>query len=131
MRSYYLLAAIAIALPAPALATTGYRCAPVAGSGPILHLVIGHTVAPQIVGVRLDDAGRRFETQGAGEAPPTLALMQGWIDDQRLWLDLADANAQEWQGRLRATFQPRLRGRPAIGTFTRSGRAYRVRCVES
>lgn len=131
MRYYFVLAALAASLPASALATSGYRCAPVSGRGPVLHLVIGHGVAPQIVAARLDDGSRRFETQGAGEAPPTLALMQGWIDDQRLWLDLADANAQEWQGRLRATFQPRLRGRPAIGTFTRSGRTHRVRCVES
>jgi len=115
----------------PAAATTGYRCEPVAGAGPRLHLVVGHAVAPQIVAAaRLDD-GRLLTTQPDGAVPPTLVIVRSWIDKQRLWIDLADAQAMRWEGQLRASWQPRLRGRPAAGTFVRGGRTYRVRCTEA
>ena len=60
-----------------------------------------------------------------------LAIARSWLDESRLWLDLADPDLTRFEGRLRATFQPRLRGRPALGTFVRNGRTYTVRCVEA
>jgi hypothetical protein len=60
-----------------------------------------------------------------------LLIGQSWIDERVLWLDLLDPDAMRYEGRLRAAFQPRQRGRPAVGTFVRNGRTYRVRCVEA
>jgi hypothetical protein len=53
------------------------------------------------------------------------------MDQRYLWLDLVDAQASRFEAKLRATFQPKLRGRPAIGTLVRNGRSYRVRCIEA
>jgi hypothetical protein len=36
-----------------------------------------------------------------------------------------------FEGKLRARFNPKLRGRPAVGTLARGGKTYRVRCVEA
>lgn len=124
------LAAGVLAASTPAIATTGYRCEPVAGASPRLHLVVGRAVAPQVVAARLDD-GRLLTTQPNGAVSPTLVIVRSWIDGQRLWIDLADAQAIRWEGQLRASWQPRLRGRPATGTFVRGGRTYRVRCTEA
>ncbi len=105
------------AAAAPAFATSGVQCRPQSGRGPTLDLVVGHGVGPALVAARLD-----------GKA---MAVAQSWIDQRYLWLDLVDSNATRYEAKLRAVFQPRLRGRPAIGTLVRAGRTYRVRCVES
>ena len=107
----------AAALAGPALATSGLQCRPTSGSGPALDLVVGHGAGPVLVQARL-----------AGEP---MAVAQSWIDARYLWLDLVDADASRYEAKLRAVFQPRLRGRPALGTLERGGRTYRVRCVES
>jgi hypothetical protein len=60
-----------------------------------------------------------------------MTVAQSWIDQRYLWVDLVDSNATRYEARLRAVFQPRLRGRPALGTLVRGGRTYRVRCVEA
>lgn len=111
------VAMLALAAAAPAFATSGLQCRPVRGAGPVLDLVVGHGAGPAVVAARL------------GGAPATVA--QSWIDGRHLWLDLVDANATRYEAKLRALFQPRLRGRPALGTLVRGGRTYRVRCVEA
>ena len=58
-----------------------------------------------------------------------LAIAQAWIDERLLWVDLADPNLERFEGRLRATFQPR--SGIATGTFDRAGRTYRMRCEEA
>lgn len=121
-------AVLGLGLSTPALATGGLLCRPVAGEGPTLSLVIGHGAGPGIVGANLSESGRVRSTLG-DRAP--LRIGQGWIDPQRVWLDLTDGPAMRYEARLRATFQPRLRGRPALGTLSRNGRTYRVRCVEA
>jgi hypothetical protein len=105
------------AAAAPAFATSGLQCRPQGGAGPTVDLVVGHGAGPALVAARL------------GGKPMTVA--QSWIDGRHLWLDLVDSNATRYEAKLRAVFQPRLRGRPAIGTLVRGGRTYRVRCVES
>lgn len=121
---------IALAAATPAQATGGIECRPVNGSGPTLHLVVGHGVGPSLVSVRMNDgisynSGR--ERMGSGG----LVIGQSWIDERVLWLDLLDPNVERYEGRLRATFQAGERGRPAVGTFVRNGRTYRVRCEEA
>jgi hypothetical protein len=110
-------AMLAAAAAGPALATSGLQCRPTSGSGPVLDLIVGHGAGPSLVAARL------------GGKP--MAVAQSWIDARYLWLDLADANASRYEAKLRAVFQPKLRGRPALGTLVRGGRTYRVRCVEA
>ena len=117
MKLAFPIAMLAAAVAAPAFATSGLQCRPVSGSGPVLDLVVGHGTGPALVAARL------------GGTPATIA--QSWIDERHLWLDLVDANATRYEAKLRAVFQPRLRGRPALGTLVRGGRSYKVRCVES
>jgi hypothetical protein len=117
MKLATLAALIALPAAAPALATGGLACRPIGGSGPRLDLTIGHGAGPALVGARFDGA--------------PLAIGQSWIDRRYLWLDLTDPNATRYGAKLRAVFQPRLRGRPALGTLTRGGRSWRVRCVET
>src|SRR5688500_14337142 len=117
MKLAYPIAMLALAAAAPALATSGLQCRPTSGAGPVLDLVVGHGTGPSLIAARL--GGR-----------PT-AIAQSWIDGRYLWLDLVDAGATRYEARLRAVFQPRLRGRPALGTLVRGGRTYRVRCTES
>src|SRR5688500_11036230 len=111
------IALLAAAAASPASATSGLQCRPVSGPGPVLDLVVGHGTGPALVAARL------------GGTPAAIA--QSWIDGRHLWLDLVDAGATRYEAKLRAVFQPRLRGRPALGTLVRGGRTYRVRCVEA
>lgn len=126
----YAIAAAALACSSPALATGGLECRPLQGSGPRLHLVIGHAVAPALVSVRMTD-GLSYNSGNERMGSRGLAIARSWLDDRLLWVDLADPDLTRFEGRLRATFQPRLRGRPAVGTFVRNGRTYRMRCVEA
>jgi hypothetical protein len=117
MKLAFPIALLAMAAAAPAFATSGLQCRPTSGAGPVIDLVVGHGAGPALVSARL------------GGKPTTIA--QSWIDSRYLWLDLVDANATRYEAKLRAVFQPRLRGRPALGTLVRGGRTYRVRCTES
>ncbi len=117
MKLAFPIAVMLAAAAAPAFATSGLQCRPRSGAGPTLDLVVGHGAGPALVAARL------------GGKPMTVA--QSWIDSRYLWVDLVDANATRYEAKLRAVFQPRLRGRPALGTLVRGGRTYRVRCVES
>lgn len=121
-------ALLAFCVSAPAFATGGYHCRPISGSGPTLVIAIGHTASARPFSVTLTEGRRVLSTQG-GRAP--LAIGQSWIDSRYLWLDLTDANLTRHEAKLRATFQPKQRFRPAIGTLVRGGRTYRVRCVEA
>ena len=123
-------AAAALVCAGPAFATGGMDCRPVRGRGPALHLVVGHAVAPALVSVRMTD-GLSYNSGDERMGSRGLAIARSWLDDRRLWLDLADPNLTRFEGRLRAAFQPKLRGRPAVGTFVRNGRTYQMRCVEA
>jgi hypothetical protein len=117
MKLAYPIAMLALAAAAPAFATSGLHCRPVSGSGPTLDLLVGHAAGPALVSARLD--GR------------TATVAQSWIDSRYLWLDLVDSEVTRYEAKLRAVFQPRLRGRPALGTLVRGGRTWKVRCVEA
>ena len=113
----------------PAFATGGYTCKPVSGAGPTVSLGFGHAISSPVFIARIVE-GKRTLLASADPKHP-LRIRQSWIDRQHLWLDLIDAQATRFEAKLRATFQPKLRGRPAIGTLVRGGRTYRVRCEES
>ena len=124
------IAAAALVCAGPALATGGIDCRPVRGSGPTLHLVIGHAVVPALVSVQMTD-GLSYNSGNERMGSRGLAIARSWLDERILWVDLADPNLTRFEGRLRAVFQPKLRGRPAVGTFVRNGRSYAMRCVEA
>jgi hypothetical protein len=126
----YAFAAIALACSSPAFATGGLECRPIQGAGPTLHLVIGHAVAPALVSVRMTD-GPSYDSGDERMGSKAFAIARSWLDDRLLWVDLADPDLTRFEGRLRATFQPKLRGGAAVGTFVRNGRIWRVRCIEA
>jgi hypothetical protein len=127
MRPAHAAAFLAACLSAPALATGGLLCKPVTGAGPALSLVIGHSYAPGIVCANLKEAGRWHST--CGENDP-LMIARSWVDRQRVWVDIIDRQDGRDQAKLRALVQPRQRVHTALGTLTRRGRTYKVRCVE-
>lgn len=128
MRVPIAFAASVLALSSPALATGGFECRPVSGAGPRLSVGMGHTISARPFSVSLHEGARTFSTEGADAK---LMLGQSWIDGERLWLDLVDAQLNRYEAKLRATFDPKLKGRPAIGTLLRGGKTYRVRCLEA
>lgn len=118
---------LAIALLAcaatPAAATGGYVCT-TEGSAPIeVAIVTGHGVAPMIAQVRLTEGERTLST--AGDAPG-LAILQSWIDEREIRLDLTDPGVRGYEARVRAETTGALEAR---GTLERGGKTYRLRCA--
>lgn len=128
MRIALAAACLLLATATPAMATGGFECRPVSGAGPVVHVGIGHAISTRPFLVTLTEGRQSLSTSGDR---PSLSLGQSWFDERYLWLDLTDTSVTRFEAKLRATFQPRLRGRPAIGTLVRNGRTYRVRCVEA
>jgi hypothetical protein len=95
----------------------------------MLTFGIGHGISNRPFAAEIRDGGRVLKATGQPRDP--LLIGQSWIDGQHLWLDLTDAQANRFEAKLRASFQPKLRGRPAIGTLVRNGRTYKVRCEEA
>jgi hypothetical protein len=127
MRIAFALAAAALTLSSPALATGGLLCKPVGGTGPWLSLVIGHGYAPGIVCANLKEAGRWISVCQESDR---LMIAQRWIDRERVWVDIIDRNNGRDEAKLRATVQPNQRIHTALGTLTRRGKTYKVRCAE-
>ena len=123
----YAIIAAASCLSAPALATGGLLCKPVAGAGPQLSLVIGHHYAPGIACANLREGGRWHSTCGANDR---LMIGRSWLDRQRVWVDIIDRGNGRDEAKLRAVVVPKQRTHIALGTLTRRGRTYKVRCEE-
>jgi hypothetical protein len=119
-----LFIAAAAGTSSPASATQGLSCRPVSGSGPRVDIVIGSI---GIVGVGLTENGRGRTSMGEG-AP--LAMRQAWIDEQRLWIDIADADYMRSEGQLRLARRGSRGDARFTGTLDRAGRIYRLRCEE-
>jgi hypothetical protein len=124
--------AIAAALAAgglstPALATGGLLCKPIGAAEPALSLVIGHSYAPNIVCANLRESGRWLSTCSPNDA---FTVARSWLDRQRVWVYIIDQRNGREQAKLRAVVQPDQRIHTAIGSLTRRGKTYKVRCVE-
>lgn len=129
MRTRFAAAALLVAAfaAAPAHATQGLFCRPVTGrSGPTLSLVLA--AGGGVAGASLTEGRTMRSTFREQDG---IAVRQSWIDEQRVWLDLTDAQGSQDEGRLRGTFVRRGRSWHVAGTFARNGRVYRVRCEES
>jgi len=126
----YAVPAALLALAAsPAFATGGFTCLPVSGAGPSVSLGLGHAISSPVFVAQIREGKRVLLASGSAKDP--IRIGQSWIDRQYLWLDLVDANATRFEAKLRAVFQPKLKGRPAVGTLVRGGRTHKVRCIES
>lgn len=123
-------AALAAAcLSVPALATGGLLCQPVSGGGPKLSLVIGHGYASSIVCANVMDSlsDRWQSTCGAKDR---LMVARSWLDRQRVWVDIIDRRDGRDEAKLRALVVPKQRMHTSLGTLTRRGKSYKVRCLE-
>ena len=98
-------------------------------TGTDAHRGIGHGLSLRPFTVWIREGKRMLAAHGDGSGP--LALGQTWIDDRYLWIDLLDSKRNRFEVKLRATFQPKLKYRPAVGTLVRGGRTWRVRCIEA
>ena len=127
MRASIAIAALTLAIASPALATGGLLCKPVSGAEPWLSLTIGHGYAGGIACANLKEGGR---WQSACQPTDRLAIARSWIDRQRVWLDIVDRKEGRDEAKLRALVQPKQRIHTAIGSLTRRGRTYKVRCIE-
>ena len=115
-----------LCLAGPARATAGLFCQPTGkGGGPTLSLVITRGLPGGIFGATLDDGKESRTTMNEGSP---LALVQSWIDERQIMVDLADRDITHYVARLRA--RP-VRDEGAVGTLEYNGRKYSVRCEES
>jgi hypothetical protein len=121
----WIAAALACAA-SPALATSTILCRSTISpaDGPQLSLVVGNGPASGVLQARFALGNAHFAT-GEGAAPP--AIVQAWIDDYALRLDIADANAETRLVRLDTR---RRRGSDYLGILIHDGRTWRVRCSE-
>ena len=124
----YAIVAGALCLSTPAFATGGLLCKPVSGPGPVLSLVIGHSYAPGIVCANLKEGGGAWQST-CGPAD-RLEIARRWLDRQRVWVDIIDRRNGRDEAKLRATVVPKQRIHTALGTLTRRGKTYKVRCEE-
>lgn len=110
-----------LAFAAPAYASAGLYCE-AKGDGPALSLVITRGLPGGIFGATLDHAQESRTTMGE-DAP--LVLVQSWIDERQILVDLGDKDVTEYVAKLRA--KP-IRDEGAVGTLEYKGRKYPVRC---
>jgi hypothetical protein len=52
------------------------------------------------------------------------------MDGQLVWVDIIDRDNGRQEAKLRAVVKPKQRIHTALGTLTRRGKTYKVRCVE-
>lgn len=127
MRLAIAFAASALALSSPALATGGLLCKPTSGAGPQLSLTIGHGFASGIVCANLREGGRWLS---ACEPQGQMMIARSWMDGHLVWVDIIDRDSGRQEAKLRAVVKPKQRIHTALGTLTRRGKTYKVRCLE-
>ena len=126
MRPASCIAAALACAASPAFATSTILCRSTISpsDGPELALIAGHGAASGIFQAQFSLGNERFTTgQGAG-AP---AIVQSWIDERQLKVQIADANAEAVIIRLDTR---RRAGDSYSGILIHRGRTWRVRCSE-
>lgn len=123
MKRASILAIPLLALSTPAVATGGYSCR-TPGPKPIhLSIVTGHGVAPMIAQVRIVEGAKIWSTAGPD---PSLAILQSWIDERELRLDIVDPKLRTYQAQLRTRM---MNSSTATGTLLRNGVKHHIRCT--
>ena len=115
-----------IALPllfaaAPAFATGGFDCRTTDGSGIELSGTVGRVVGNPIIAAALRIGESAWLTN---DAEPRIVIARSWLDEEELKVDLADAQVERLEARLRT----RVTRNGATGTIERDGRRHPVRC---
>lgn len=118
MRLASCIGATLLAAAAPALAgpTVTCRSTTSPNDGPALALTLGDAPLGGIAAVRSTGADLGL--------PPSPQIVQAWVDDVRLRVDLADA-----RGDLVRLDTRRRAGRDFIGLLYHQGRSWRMRCT--
>jgi hypothetical protein len=114
----------ALAIAGPAHASAGLFCQSIKSGGPSISLSITRGLPGGIFGATLSDGKTDRDTM-TDDSP--LSLVQAWIDDKSILVDIADREVTRYVAKLRA----RPRGEGAVGTLEVEGKAYAVRCEES
>lgn len=123
-RILFVAALIGIVSPAAASSTIACRSTISPSAGPDFAVSVGNGAAGGIFQVRFD-LGSEHYTTGQGANPP--AIVQSWIDQRQLKVEIADSNAESIMTRLDAR---RRAGADYLGVLTHRGRTWRVRCSE-
>jgi hypothetical protein len=120
------LAAVLFAAASPAFATSTILCTSTTSptDGPALSLSVGSGAAGGILEARFSLGDERFATDESAGAP---VMVQAWIDEDQLKLQIADANAEAVITRLDTR---RRAGDDYLGILIHRGRTWRVRCGE-
>ena len=130
MRIIFGIALASVVVASPASATGGLSCRPVDGAGPTIDVATGRVLVPAILSVTLRE-GRKIMTAGPinSEGKHSLVVGQAWYDPQEVRVDLLDVRQARFEGKLRVRFGTGRFGHVALGSFSRRGRTYRVRCL--
>jgi hypothetical protein len=122
--SCFAAALLGTASPAVASSTIACRSTISPATGPALALSVGSGEAAGIFQARFELGGEHYAT---GEGPGAPAIVQSWIDERQLKVEIADANAESVLTRLETW---RRAGNDYLGTLRHRGRTWRVRCSE-
>lgn len=124
MTIFRFLPILLAAASAPALATGGFTCTAKDDAGIRLSIVTGMAPGIVIAQARLQQGDRLRST--ADEGPQAIRIVQSWVDDNDLRLDLADADYMDYVARLRAT---REKNGDIVGTLDLDGRSHPAVCT--
>jgi hypothetical protein len=125
MKTACFIAAALAAAGSPAFATSTIVCTSTTSptNGPSLSLGVSTGAASGVFQAQFSLGDEQFATGGAGG--PT--LVQSWIDERQLKLEIADSNAETIITRLDTR---RRAGNDYLGILIHRGRTWRVRCSE-
>jgi hypothetical protein len=126
MRYAACIAAALLGAASPVVASSTISCRSTISpaNGPELAISVGSGAATGIFQARFTFGDEHYTT-GEGAAAP--AIVQSWIDDRQLKLEIADANAETIVTRLDTR---RRAGNDYLGILSHRGRTWRVRCSE-
>jgi len=126
MKQALCFAAALLGTASPAFATSTILCRSTISpaNGPALALSVGSGAASGIFQAQFS-LGDEHYTTGQGAAAP--AIVQAWIDDRQLKVEIADANAETIVTRLDTRARA---GHDYLGILNHRGRTWRVRCGE-
>ena len=122
MKRFLFWAAPLLLAASPAAATGGFDCRSTDGSNIALSGAVGHVIGNPVVTAHLRLGERTLTT---ADPEPPLVIARSWLDDERIWVDLADPQLSRFEAQLRVRIGA---GWTATGTLIRDGRSHPVRC---
>jgi hypothetical protein len=120
---YAIAAALALTLSSPAAATVGLLCKPAGGGRPHVGIVFGAGADGGIASVHVKE-GEVWRT--SYHKDDGLVLTRSSVRRPWVQADFLDNKGPQRRGRLRV----RISGYTASGTFSLTGRTWKVRCMQ-